>query len=104
VLGNRKIQGSDVDYVLIIHAVKDYEAWKKVFDNAVEIRKCAGEQSYQLLRYESSTNKIVHFSKWESLSKARAFFESPTLVQIRKEAGVESPEFIYLNQLEAGTL
>ena len=103
-LGTRKIQGSDVDYVLIIHAVKDYEVWKKVFDNAAEIRKSAGEQSYQLLKYESSTNKIIHFSKWESLSKARAFFESPKLVQIRKEAGVESPEFIYLNQLETGTL
>jgi len=93
-----------VDYVLIIHAAKDYEAWKKVFDDAAEIRKSAGEQSYQLLKYENSTNTIVHFSKWESLSKARAFFESPKLVQIRKEAGVESPEFIYLNQLEAGTL
>ncbi|MEI8384182.1 MAG: antibiotic biosynthesis monooxygenase [Planctomycetota bacterium] len=93
-----------MDYVLIIHAVKDYEAWKKVFDSAAELRKKAGEQSYQLLKYESRPNDIVHFSKWESLSRARAFFESPELVRIRQEAGVESPEFIYLNQLEARTL
>ena len=93
-----------MDYVLIIHAVKDYQAWKKVFDGAAEIRKNAGEQSYQLLKYDSRSNTIVHFSKWESLAQARAFFESPNLVQIRQEAGVESPEFIYLNQLEAGTL
>lgn len=93
-----------MDYVLIIHAVKDYEAWKRVFDGAADLRKSAGEQSYQLLKYESSSNTIVHFSQWESLAKARAFFESPQLVQIRKDAGVESPEFIYLNQLEAATL
>ena len=28
----------------------------------------------------------------------------PKLVKIRAEAGVKAPEFIYLDQLEAGTL
>ncbi|WP_254956681.1 MULTISPECIES: hypothetical protein [unclassified Cyanobium] len=37
-------------------------------------------------------------------AKAKAFFESPELVEIRRQAGVESPEFPYLHQLEAGTL
>lgn len=31
-------------------------------------------------------------------------FESPRLVQIRKEAGVKAPEFIYLDEIEAGNL
>ncbi len=91
-------------YVLIIHEVEDYEAWKKVFDNAVNIRKEAGELSYQVLRHESDRNKIVHFSSWTSLKNAQRFFESPELVRIRDEAGVKSPEFIYLDQLESGTL
>jgi quinol monooxygenase YgiN len=89
---------------LIIHAVRDYEAWKQVFDAAAALRREAGEQSFQVLRYESETNKVVHFSKWESIAKAKAFFESPRLVEIRKQAGVEAPEFIYLHQLESGTL
>ncbi len=93
-----------MDYVLIIHAVKDYPTWKKVFDGAAELRRNAGEQSYQLLKYDANSNTIVHFSRWASLSRARAFFESPQLVQIRKDAGVEAPEFIYLNELETGTL
>lgn len=93
-----------MDYVLIIHAVKDYAAWKKIFDDAATIRKEAGEQSYQVLKYELVANKIVHFSKWASLDQAKAFFESPKLVEIRKVAGVESPEFIYLQQLETGIL
>ena len=91
-------------HVLIIHEVVDYAAWKKVFDSAAEIRRAAGERSYQVLKYESDPNKIVHFSEWTSIADARAFFESPKLVQIRAQAGVKAPEFIYLEQLESGTL
>ncbi|MEA5403789.1 antibiotic biosynthesis monooxygenase [Arcicella sp. DC2W] len=91
-------------HVLIIHEVADYPAWKKVFDNAAGIRKEAGEISYQVLKYEQEPNKIVHFSVWISLENAKNFFESPKLVQIRKEAGVKSPEFIYLDELETGVL
>jgi len=93
-----------MSYVLIIHEVADYPAWKKVFDAAAGIRKEAGERSYQVLKYETDANRIVHFSTWTSLAAAKAFFESPRLVQIRQEAGVKAPEFIYLEQLEAGIL
>ena len=91
-------------YVMIIHEVADYPAWKKVFDAAATIRREAGERSYQVLKYQDNPNRIVHFSAWTSLDAARRFFESPRLVQIRREAGVKAPEFIYLEQLEAGTL
>jgi quinol monooxygenase YgiN len=93
-----------MQHVLILHEVADYPAWKLVFDRAAGIRKEAGERSYQVLRYASDPNRIVHFSAWTSIADARAFFESPRLVQIRKEAGVKAPEFIYLEQLEQGVL
>ena len=93
-----------MQYVLIIHEVADYPAWKKVFDGASDIRRAAGERSYQVLRYQNDPNRIVHFSAWTSIDDAKRFFESPMLVRIRAEAGVTSPEFIYLDQLEAGTL
>jgi len=93
-----------MSHVLIIHEVADYPAWKKVFDHAAGIRKEAGERTYQVLKDESDANKIVHFSTWTSHADARAFFESPRLVKIREEAGVKAPDFIYLDELEAGTL
>lgn len=37
-----------MEYVLIIHEVEDYAAWKAVFDDAATIRKNASEQSYKL--------------------------------------------------------
>lgn len=93
-----------MQYVLIIHEVDSYPAWKAVFDNAANIRKKAGEISYQLLRYDNDANNIVHFSQWSSLANAKRFFESPELVEIRKKAGVKAPEFIYLDEIETGVL
>ena len=93
-----------MQYVLIIHEVEDYDSWKQIFDDAAQIRKEAGERTYQVLKYEHNPNKVVHFSAWTSIDDAKRFFESPKLVKIRTEAGVKSPDFIYLEQLESGTL
>ena len=89
---------------MIIHEVADYPAWKQIFDGAAGIRKEAGERSYQVLKYYDNPNKIVHFSEWTSIDDAKRFFESPKLVKIRAEAGVKAPEFIYLDQIDAGRL
>lgn len=97
-------RGTRMPHVLIIHEVEAYPAWKTVFDEAAEIRKTAGEIHYQLLRYADDTNRVVHFSEWSSLDSARRFFESAELVAIRQRAGVKAPEFLYLNEIERGTL
>ena len=87
-------------HVLIIHKVANYRLWRKVFDQAEQMRKEAGELRYQLLAADSDNHLIVHFAEWSSVKAARTFFESDHLVQIRKTAGVEAPEFHYLNSIE----
>ncbi len=91
-------------HVLIIHEVEAYPAWKAVFDGAADLRKRAGEISYQLLRYDQDANHVVHFSAWSSLENARRFFESPELVELRRAAGVKAPDFLYLEEIERGVL
>jgi quinol monooxygenase YgiN len=91
-------------HVLIIHEVANYPAWKLIFDDAAGIRKRAGELSYRVLKRDDDANSIVHFSEWTSLANARAFFESDELVEIRRRAGVRAPDFLYLEQIEAGNL
>jgi hypothetical protein len=54
-------------YVLTIHEVQDYAVWKAIFDKVAGIRKAAGEISYQLLKYETDANNVVHFSRWTTL-------------------------------------
>jgi len=91
-------------YVLIIHEVNDYAVWKKRFDQAGDLRRSAGEIEFQLLKYADNPNKLVHFSKWQSLDQAKIFFESDKVKDIRKNLGVKAPEFIYLDELENGIL
>ena len=91
-------------HVLIIHEVEAYPAWKAVFDGAADLRKRAGEISYQLLRYDQDANHVVHLSAWSSLENARRFFESPELVELRRAAGVKAPDFLYLQEIERGVL
>jgi len=91
-------------YVLIIHEVDDYSTWKQGFDKARDLRKMADEIEFQILKYENEPNKIVHFSQWSSLNRAKEFFESEKVKLIRKGLGVKTPEFIYLNELENGIL
>ena len=91
-------------HVLIIHEVEAYPAWKAVFDGAANLRKRAGEISYQLLRYDQNANRVVHFSAWSSLENARRFFESPDLIELRRAAGVKAPDFLYLQEIERGVL
>jgi len=98
------VKDYQVSYVLIIHEVEDYPAWKKIFDQAATMRKLAGEISYQLLKFDQNANHLVHFSQWSSLENAKRFFESPELVEIRKQAGVKAPNFMYLQALENGLL
>lgn len=91
-------------FVLIKHQVDDFSAWKAIFDGASNMRKAAGEVSYQVLTSEGDANRVIHFSRWRSLEAARNFFESAELVQIRREAGVHAPEFNYLNERDHGHL
>ncbi|MES3008887.1 MAG: antibiotic biosynthesis monooxygenase [Pseudomonadota bacterium] len=92
-----------MQYVLIIHEVKDYGVWKMAFDNAAGLLRDAGEIEYQVLKYELDPNKVVHFSRWKSHEHAKKFFQSDEVEDIRRKAGVKAPEFIYLDLLEAGT-
>jgi quinol monooxygenase YgiN len=91
-------------YVLITHEVESYPAWKIVFDQAKDIRKIAGELSYQLLSFENNQNHVVHFSKWTSIEDAKRFFESPALIELRRQAGVKQPTFNYLHEIEQDVL
>lgn len=47
-----------------------------MFNAAASLRREDGEQSFQVLRDASDPNKVVHFSRWDSIARAMAFFES----------------------------
>ena len=48
-----------MEYVLIIHEVKDYAEWKRGFDSAAALRREAGELEYQVLQYGLAATRMI---------------------------------------------
>jgi len=77
--------------MLIQHTVKDYAAWRKVFDESATLRKSYGELSSQLYREAGNPNKVTVLNTWDSLANARKFTSSPELRAAMERAGVDGP-------------
>lgn len=87
-------------YMLVQHKVKDFAAWKKVYDSVADLRASNGELSDQIYRDASDPNKLTAIFKWDSLENARKYANSPELKSAMEKAGVEGPPSIYfLNEV-----
>jgi quinol monooxygenase YgiN len=85
--------------ILIHHQVKDYAAWKKVFDSSIDLRKSNGELSAQVYRDASDPNKVTTLNKWNSLENAQKFAHSPELKAAMEKAGVVGqPNVSFVNE------
>ena len=85
--------------MLVQHHVKDFAAWKKVFDSALEMRKSSGELSAEVYRDASDPNKVTTINKWNTLANAQKFAHSPDLKTAMEKAGVVgAPEISFLNE------
>jgi quinol monooxygenase YgiN len=85
--------------MLIQHKVKDFAAWKKVFDSALSLRTSSGELSAQVFRDASDPNKVTTLNKWSSMENAQKFAHSPDLKAAMEKAGVDGPPTVtFLNE------
>jgi hypothetical protein len=89
--------------LLIKHKVKDYPAWKKVFDGFIETRKAGGEKSYQIMHPENDSNDLLAIFEWDNLDNAKKFVGSTQLKQTMGNAGViGQPEVYFLEEYASG--
>jgi quinol monooxygenase YgiN len=85
--------------MLIQHTVKDFAAWKKVFDSNKDLRTSSGELSAQVYRDASDPNKVTTINKFNSLANAQKFAHSPELKAAMEKAGVVgAPAINFLNE------
>ena len=90
-------------YMFVRHGVQDYEAWKSVFDSVGDLRRRSGEKSYQILRQENGSNKLVALFEWDSLDNARKYAASPELKEAMQRAGVTGkPEILFMEEADRG--
>jgi len=86
-------------FLFVQHQVKDFAAWKKVFDSSLDLRKSNGEISAQVYRDASDPNKVTTINKWNSLASAQKFAHSPELKAAMEKAGVVgAPNVSFLNE------
>ena len=85
-------------YSIATHPVKDFGAWKIVFDRFESVRKEAGELSAIVLRHSDDPNVVTVINTWNSVETAQAFFAREDLKSGMGEAGVASPPtFVFAN-------
>ena len=91
-------------YVEVQHRVKDYDTWKKEFDNFINMRKTSGEKSYTIWRSEEDPNDLSLLFEWDTTENARSFMQSKELQAAMQKAGVdEKPRIRYLYEMDKGT-
>ena len=92
-------------YIQVRHKVKDYSAWKKVFDGAITMRKANGERAYQILSPEDDPNNLFLLFEWDSYNNAKKFLGSAELKKAMQLSGViEEPEVRFLKETARGKL
>lgn len=83
--------------VIVRHEVKDFAAWKPIFDQHGEARAKAGVLGHAVNRSQQNPNVVVVYLQAESLDALRAFAGSPDLKQAMQAAGVVSaPELTFV--------
>ena len=92
-------------FVSVKHKVRDYKAWKSVFDNFGETRKSAGEKSFQICHEEDNPNDLNLMFEWDNDENARSFMTSSELKNTMQKAGVlEHPQIHFLKEVDSGEL
>ncbi len=86
-------------HAIFRHKVSDYGKWRSVFDEAIKMRRDAGEVSSRIFRIADDPNNILVFQEWDSVDNAAKFVQSTELKEAMQQAGVlEQPDVYFLNE------
>lgn len=87
--------------LVVHHRVRDYDAWKAVFDEHEPVRRSHGEIEHRVYRDLHDRNRVVIHNDFPTEDAARAFLEDPSLREAMERAGVEGePGMSFIERLE----
>ena len=75
--------------LVVHHRVRDFDAWKPVFDEHESIRRGHGELGHRLYATVGDRNGVVVHNNSPSEEAARAFMADPSLPEAMQRGGVE---------------
>jgi len=88
--------------IIVQHTVRDYDAWKAVFDEHEASRRRFGATGHELYRGLEDLNEVTVVNHFPSKEQAEAFAADPSLKEAMERGGVISEPRITWAQ-EAGT-
>ena len=75
--------------LVVHHRVRDYDAWKPVFDEHEGVRVSHGEVEHRIYRLRADTNSVAIHNDFPSVEAARGFMVDPSLTEAMERGGVE---------------
>jgi hypothetical protein len=86
-------------YLLIRHTVRDFNAWKPVYEAHLAAREAADLRELHVWRNVEDTTEVVLLFEAENLGAARAFASSEDLRHAIERAGVvDQPHISFLDR------
>jgi heme-degrading monooxygenase HmoA len=87
--------------IIVQHTVRDFEAWKAVFNEHGDVRRRHGATGHELYQGFDDPNEITVINHFPSKEQAEAFAADPSLKEAMERGGVISEPRITWAQ-EAG--
>ena len=75
--------------LVVHHRVRDYDAWKPVFDEHESVRRSHGQVEHRIYRYPGDPNSVVIHNDFATGEAARGFLADPSLAEAMERGGVE---------------
>jgi hypothetical protein len=83
--------------MIVRHKVKDYDAWRKVFEGHKTAQLAAGLTKPRVFRRAEDPNETIVVFDAEDVGKAKAFGASPDLKTTMQASGViDKPDVFFL--------
>ena len=75
-------------FLIVHHTVRDYDAWKPVFDEHESVRVKHGCEGHTVYRDADNPNDVTVITSWPSREQAEAFAHDPSLREAMQRGGV----------------
>jgi quinol monooxygenase YgiN len=83
--------------LFVHHKIKDYEAWRKTFDELTRVRTRFGCTGHQVFQSPADPLEITILTDWKTVEEAKAYAASNELKEGMKNAGMLSqPDVMFL--------
>jgi hypothetical protein len=74
---------------VIRHRVRDYDAWRKVYDGAGDLQKAAGVTEESVYQSKDDPNDVLVLHMFRTVDEAERFMDRPELREAIQSSGVE---------------